>query len=118
MGATVVILALFVDPITQLIVRYHSCSVQLPDLAASIPRTNSFSEMGAHIGAGFSTLPVGFESAITAGLFNPETISIPFDCPTGERENSTCTALWADDVRQLHLSANLPNCGLLQSVRG
>ena len=83
-GALVIILALLLDPVTQLVVRYYTCTIQLPNMSANIPRTNVFSQMGSHIGAGLSTLPMAYQSAITAGLFNPDSISIPFDCPTGK----------------------------------
>lgn len=71
------------DPMAQALVRYYSCSIELPSISADIPIKNIFSEMGPHIGAGLGSLPYTFQSAINAGLFNPESVKIPFACPTG-----------------------------------
>ncbi|KAI9729834.1 MAG: hypothetical protein M1834_006582 [Cirrosporium novae-zelandiae] len=82
-GALVMIVSLIIDPVAQLLVRYYSCNIQLPNISANIPRRNTFSEMGLHVSAGVSTLTYEFQSAINAGLFNPESVNIPFACPTG-----------------------------------
>lgn len=84
-GAILIVVALAVDPVSQLLIRYHNCSIKLPAARsqASIPRRNTFSEMGLHIGAGLSTLTFEFQTAINAGLFNPVSVDISFACPTG-----------------------------------
>ena len=84
-GAILIVVALAVDPVSQLLIRYYNCSVELPatQSQASIPRRNTFSEMGLHIGAGLSTLTFEFQTAINAGLFNPVSVDISFACPTG-----------------------------------
>lgn len=83
MGAVVIVIALAVDPVTQLLIRYYICDIQLPDAYAYIPRRNTFSEMGLHLGAGLSSLTYPYQSAINAGLFNPVSVDISFGCPTG-----------------------------------
>lgn len=83
MGALVFVVSLAVGPVTQLLIRYYDCNIQLPDTSANIPRKNTFSEMGLHLGAGLSTLTYEYQSAINAGLFNPVSVDIAFACPTG-----------------------------------
>lgn len=83
MGAIVIVVSLAVDPITQLLIRYYNCNIRLPDTLANIPKRNTFSEMGLHVGAGLSTLTYEYQSAINAGLFNPVSVDISFACPTG-----------------------------------
>ena len=80
-----IVVALAVDPVSQLLIRYYNCSIPLParQSMASIPRRNTFSEMGLHEGAGLSTLTFEFQTAINAGLFNPVSVDISFACPTG-----------------------------------
>lgn len=82
-GALVTVAALAIDPIAQLLIRYDNCNVQLPSMSAGIPKKNTFSELGMHIGAGYSTLTYGLQSAINTGLFNPEAVNIPYSCATG-----------------------------------
>lgn len=80
-----IVVTLAVDPVSQLLIRYYNCNIQLPatQSRASIPRRNTFSEMGLHSGAGLSTLTFEFQTAINAGLFNPVSVDISFACPTG-----------------------------------
>jgi hypothetical protein len=82
-GALVTVAALVIDPFTQQVVQVYSCPMADPKAQASIPRTNVYSKLGEHIDAGFDTLRPGMQSAIYAGVYNPETITIPFDCATG-----------------------------------
>ncbi|KAI9840381.1 MAG: hypothetical protein M1838_004080 [Thelocarpon superellum] len=82
-GALVILVCLVLDPLSQLLVVYYNCPSQLPDTLATIPRTNAFGETGRHIGAGVTTLNYDYQSAINAGLFSPESVSISFACPTG-----------------------------------
>lgn len=82
-GAFVIIAALVIDPIAQLLIRYYPCTTELPNTSASIPRRNGFSEPPPRPGAGYSTITYDYQSAINTGLFNPESVHIPFACPTG-----------------------------------
>lgn len=82
-GALVTVAALAIDPFAQLLIRYDNCNVQLSNTFAVIPKKNTFSEIGLHIDAGYSTLTYGLQSAINTGLFNPEAINIPHSCTTG-----------------------------------
>lgn len=82
-GALVTVAALAIDPLAQLLIRYDNCNVQQPNMSAVVPKKNTFSEMGMHIGAGYSTLTYGLQSAINTGLFNHEAVSIPYSCATG-----------------------------------
>lgn len=82
-GAVVTVAALTLDPVAQLLPHYYNCDVPVANTPAVIPRKNSFSEMGLHAGAGFSTLTNGMQYAINAGLFNPESVNLAYTCPTG-----------------------------------
>lgn len=82
-GAFVTVAALVIDPFTQQVVQAYTCPITDPKIQASIPRTNVYSELGEHIGAALDTLQPGMQSAIYAGVYNPETITIPFECGSG-----------------------------------
>ena len=82
-GALIVLFALIIDPMAQLLVRYHGCTVEASSSTAHIPLKNSFSEIGPHAGAGYNQVPYSLRSSINAGLFNPESVKIPFGCETG-----------------------------------
>ena len=82
-GAFVTLAALAIDPFAQQVVRYYQCTISIPEVNATIPRTNVYQEMGYHLGAGYSTVVQGMQSAINGGIFNPGLASVPFHCPTG-----------------------------------
>lgn len=82
-GAFVTVTALVIDPFTQQVVQAYTCPIADPKIQASIPRTNVYSELGHHIDPGLDTLPLGMQSAIYAAVHNPETITIPFECGSG-----------------------------------
>jgi hypothetical protein len=82
-GAFVTLAALAIDPFAQQVVRYYQCSIPIPKVNATIPRTNVYQEMGFHLGVGYSTVVQGMQSAINGGIFNPNLASVSFHCPTG-----------------------------------
>jgi len=82
-GAFATVAALVIDPFTQQVVQAYTCAIADPKIQASIPRTNVYSEIGEHIGAALTTLYPGMQSAIYAGVYNPEMITIPFECGSG-----------------------------------
>lgn len=63
--------------------RYYSCTVWESSEKVTLPRTNSYSEIGAQIYPGINSLPLGLQSDINAGLFNPGTVKVAFECLTG-----------------------------------
>ncbi len=81
-GAFITIAALIVDPFVQQMPVSYECRVLSPSAEARISRTNQYDETGLHIGAGESTLSLGMQDSINAGIFNPG-VSVTFDCPTG-----------------------------------
>ena len=82
-SAFVTLAALAIDPFAQQVVRYYQCSIPIPKVNATIPRTNVYQEMGFHLGVGYSTVVQGMQSAINGGIFNPNLASVSFHCPTG-----------------------------------
>ena len=83
-GATIILLAIAVDPFAQQIVRYYTCTGALETAPAVIPRVNSYVDpQFFHDGAGSEVLGIGTQAAVQAGLFAPATISIPYNCATG-----------------------------------
>lgn len=82
-GAFVTLAALAIDPFAQQVVRYYQCSIPVLGVNATIPRTNVYQEMGDHVGAAYSTVVKGMQSAINGGIFNPGLADVSFHCPTG-----------------------------------
>src|SRR5438874_1344544 len=80
-GAFITICALGVDPFAQLIIHFDECLVPDPRVIATIPRRNTYAELGPHEGAGISGLLPVLQSDINAGVINP--IDITFQCPSG-----------------------------------
>lgn len=83
MGAAVTLLALAVEPFTQQILRYHSCSVIDQSGNAGVPRAILYGAMGEHIGADLATVRVDMQSAINAGVYNANPPTVPVTCSTG-----------------------------------
>lgn len=83
-GAFVTVMALAIDPVTQQILRYYSCSILNDGVNATIPRTSAYDTVGVRIITVLNTLDIGMQSAINSGLYNP-TMSkdVSFNCPTG-----------------------------------
>ncbi len=77
------IAALAIDRVAQLLIRYYECDIRVPNISAGIPIRNAFDEIGQHIGPGITTTSFAFQSAINAGIFNPEAVKMSFACPTG-----------------------------------
>src|ERR1700722_1247294 len=48
-SAFVTLAALAIDPFAQQVVRYYQCSIPIPKVNATIPRTNVYQEMGFHL---------------------------------------------------------------------
>ena len=86
LGALLTVVAVALDPFAQQIIRYYSC--QIPDTGsqATIARSTFFAEVGGHLGAGLSTVAIGLQSSMNAGIFSPQTTGVAFDCGT-----SNCT---------------------------
>lgn len=86
-GAIVMIVALAIDPMAQLLIRYRGCDIQVQDASARIPTRNNFREQSYDMYDGVTSIGTAFQSAfqsaINAGMFNPESVKISFDCPTG-----------------------------------
>lgn len=102
-GALLALFALFIDPFTQQIVQFYSCSRVQPELRATIPRTNNFTSplwsqgsMSYGIGGtGNLTKDMGLQGAIYAGLFDASPVSaayVPASCPSG---NCTFDPYWS-----------------------
>jgi hypothetical protein len=72
-----------IDPFTQQVVQASACPTADPKAQVSIPRTILYSELGEHITAGFDALNAGMQSAIYAGVYDADIVTIPFDCGTG-----------------------------------
>lgn len=77
-GAFVTVAALAIDPFTQQLLHYYSCSVVVPGIQATLPRTNLYDQLGFRVSTIINTLSVGMQSAIAAGVYNPERIGVPF----------------------------------------
>ncbi|KAL9110657.1 MAG: hypothetical protein Q9227_004834 [Pyrenula ochraceoflavens] len=82
-GALIILAVVVIEPVAQLLIRYTGCQIEVPNIKAHIPLKNSFSEIGPHLGAGITQLPYSLQSAINAGLFNPESVNMRFGCETG-----------------------------------
>jgi hypothetical protein len=74
-GALVTVAALVIDPFAQQVIQAHTCPIADPKAQVSIPKNE--------YGAGVDTLRAAMQSAIYAVVYNPETITILFDCTTG-----------------------------------
>ncbi|OJD40001.1 zinc-binding oxidoreductase protein [Diplodia corticola] len=70
LGAIITVLATASDPFIQQVVRYHSCTQDESSEAASILRTNNYTETGAHVGAGMTTLDLPMQAALYQGAYN------------------------------------------------
>ena len=85
-GALVAILVLTVDPFTQQLVRYYSCSVPAPGKQALVPRTSLFGpnpgQSGAEIDAYDAWFWPALEDAFRGGVENPEGV-VDITCSTG-----------------------------------
>ncbi|KAK0101354.1 hypothetical protein ONS95_006529 [Cadophora gregata] len=83
LGALITVIAIAIDPFAQQIVKYSSCEQISTISQGFIPRTNSFSNRGIHIGANLNTVDLGMQSAVNVGIFSPSTVITPFTCSTG-----------------------------------
>lgn len=81
------IAALAVEPFPQQIVHYEDCLQPIPQLVASISRTNSYSTYGFEVGLdGATSLDATMVDSLYTGLINPpanSTSLIVTECPTG-----------------------------------
>ncbi len=86
LGALITVVALAIDPFTQQILQYYECFTPLPDISASIVRTNVYSTAGLHTGAGEASLDGPMAAALYQGVLAPPTnatASIAFECTSG-----------------------------------
>jgi Protein of unknown function (DUF3176) len=81
-GAFITVAALIIDPFAQQVIATYACRIPAESIIATIPRTSNYHESGPHTGAGMSTITLGMQNSINAGIFNPGR-SVAFDCPTG-----------------------------------
>lgn len=97
-GAFVIAITIFSDPIAQQLVHYNQCERVVPHSSASVPRTNAYTnEGGATVGSGASsatisqvhstangaTLSPALVAAVNAGMFSPDNTPLRFDCQSG-----------------------------------
>ena len=86
LGAVITVLALATDPFAQQIVHYRDCSIPVPGMNSSLPRTNYYYEEGGlHTGALYQSIVPGVQSAINAGVFSPS------GSPDAECQTGNCT---------------------------
>ncbi|KAK8109248.1 hypothetical protein PG984_015049 [Apiospora sp. TS-2023a] len=77
LAAALTILTLALDPFTQQLVRYYSCRQESRDQKATLPRANTYSEGLS------STIAAPAAGAINQGLYNPDSVTAPLFCPSG-----------------------------------
>lgn len=74
------------DPFTQQVVQYKTRNVQMPNMNASLPRSNTLSR-GGKINSDpvFAPMDLSLKAAIYNGLYDPSgsAMAIKPDCPTG-----------------------------------
>lgn len=86
LGAVITVAAMAVDPFSQQIIHYQSCYEPLSNVVARVPVTNNYTQGGAQVWVGESTLDNKMIAAVYQGFFNPPdnaSAIIPFECPTG-----------------------------------
>ena len=83
LAALITVLAVVTDPFAQQILRYYDCSMPVPGISASLPRTNLLYEAaGLHTDAGLESISPGVQSAVNAGISYPE-LDPSVNCATG-----------------------------------
>ena len=83
-SAFATVAALAIDPFTQQILRYYSCSMLSQGVNATIPRTSAYDLVGIREVSTVNILDAGMQSAINSGLYNPTMGKIVnFECSTG-----------------------------------
>ncbi|KAK7224177.1 hypothetical protein V2G26_012180 [Clonostachys chloroleuca] len=83
-GALVIIMAMFVAPFSQQLVRYYSCSEIDTSSTAQISRTNLVSSTGGiHTGAMMSNMDLPAQAAMYVGMFNEKRAQVAPTCSTG-----------------------------------
>ena len=83
LGALITIVMIALDPFAQQIVRYTPCSQASTTSKALILKTNFYENSGYHVGAGLDTVDLGFQAALTVGLFSPTSSALRFSCASG-----------------------------------
>jgi hypothetical protein len=81
-GAFITAATLLIDPFAQQVISPRQCVLPVQSSQATIPKTNLFSEVGLHTGAGEGTLPMDLQMLINGGLFALGT-EVAFNCPNG-----------------------------------
>ncbi len=111
LGAIVSVLTIIVDPFTQQLISYYPCNVPATNgTIALIPRSNLYNETGSRLGPAVYALSTAQQSAIITGLFNPDSVIIPANCPTGNCTYDDTYATMgfcsecADVTDELHMS--------------
>ncbi len=67
-------MALAIDPFSQQVIRYYSCSRPIPGALGTIPRTTNYTKTGLNAGktrGSIATLDDGMTTALYVGLLNP-----------------------------------------------
>ena len=122
-GAFLTIAAILVDPLSQQLIRLYDCQLEVPNMAAIIPRTNNFEERGGHIGAATNRMTNGFVGSLAAGQFSTSPPQVPFTCSsnfTFDCEYSSvgyCSSCSDVSARLRFSGANLTKIGVYDTVR-
>ncbi|EED20506.1 conserved hypothetical protein [Talaromyces stipitatus ATCC 10500] len=83
-GALVTIFAIAIDPFTQQLMHYYTCSQVVRASEATIPKTNLYNDPGGrHSGAMEKTINPSMQAAVYGGIFSPGTNRVTPNCPTG-----------------------------------
>ena len=85
-GALILISTIALGPLSQQTIRYYTCTQSSSSQIATIAKTNSYGDLGSHLGAEESGASVGLQNAFYNGLFYPDSYTpswVDFDCPSG-----------------------------------
>ncbi|MCJ1466696.1 hypothetical protein MMC07_005316 [Pseudocyphellaria aurata] len=85
-GAFIMLLALAIEPFSQQVTQYYQCLQPIPNVIASIPRTNNYTAPDYYLTNDDALLDSTMVAALYTGLLLPPrnaTSSIPFQCFTG-----------------------------------
>lgn len=119
-GALLTILAVISDPFGQQLVSFYSCQIFDAAVNSTLPTTTyATAGLGAHVGAGTSSLQIGAQSSINIGIYSNDVANVSVSCPTG---NCTyplhyVTAGWCSscedvtDQLQIRKGSNSSNAG-------
>jgi len=85
-GAFITVVGLAIDPFSQQIIQYYTCSNPLPETIALLPRANNYTFGGMLSTPGFAELDSTMAAMMYLGTIDPPvnpSATIPFECSTG-----------------------------------